>query len=793
MFQHNLLIAFRNLQRHKGSFLINLIGLSTGLACTFLIYLWVQDEWNFDKFNKNDKQLFQVMEMNKENDDIKVHDNTQGLLAESMAKDLPEVTSAVASMSLQKEGMAVTMKADEKIVKTSGTFAGKDFFTVFSFPLLQGNAQQSLTQKNSIVISEDLAINLFGSPEKAIGKSVEWELFGNKTLSSVSGVFARLPANNSMKFDFVLTYEKLLADVWPNGNKWWNTGPATFLVLKKGTDIDKFNAKIRNYLTTYWKDNIFTTFVRPYSSAYLHDKYENGVPAGGRIGYVKLFSLVAIFILLIACINFMNLSTAKASRRQKEVGIKKAVGSTRRALVIQFLSEAIVMALLSVILAAVIVLLFLPMFNQVTGKEMKVQLSAGLITSALGVAVLTGLVAGSYPAIYLSRFNPVTVLKGKLRSSVAELLARKGLVVFQFMLSLVLIVSVIVIYKQLKYVQNENLGYNKDNIIYFDKEGKANESAEDFMFGLKKIPGVINASAIQSNVVQTIGGSYTYGIEWPGKKENELVNFAIRSVDYDMLETLGIQFKEGRSFSKSFGADSSSLIFNETAINTMRLKDPLGTQVNMWGKKMTITGVVKDFHISSLHEPIAPMVFRYDPNNTSMFMVKMKAGQEKETLNKVEAFYKSYNPGYVFDYKFLDATYQSQYISEQRVSLLSRYFAGLAILISCLGLFGLATYNAEVRTKEIGIRKALGASVGNVMMLLSKDFVKLVIIAMLLAFPLSWWAMNSWLAGFAYRVNVGASAFIIAGISIIVFVALTISYQSIKAAIVNPGKSLRTE
>jgi ABC-type antimicrobial peptide transport system permease subunit len=567
----------------------------------------------------------------------------------------------------------------------------------------------------------------------------------------------------------------------------------TYLLLKKGTNISQFDNKIKDYIKGYFKETIFTCFTRPYSSAYLYGNYENGVQSGGRIEYVRLFSIIAIFILVIACINFMNLSTAKASRRLKEVGIKKAIGSSRRALVIQFLAEAIFMAFLSLIVAGVIVVLLLPFFNQITGKQISIHPNVNLVLLLLAVTLLTGVLSGSYPAFYLSGFNPIVVLKGRPKNSVSEMLARQGLVVFQFMVSLVLIIAVLVVYKQMRYVQSKNLGYNKDNIVQFDKSGTISENPEAFLAELKKVPGVVNASAIQQAIMQKGNGASTYGIEWPGKTPKDLIDFAVRAVDYDLIETLGIKVKEGRTFDRSFGADSVSLIFNEDAIRVMGLKNPVGTRIKMWGQDMNIIGVVKDFHISSLHEPISPMVFIYRPSNTSMIMAKMAAGKERETLAGIEDLYRKFNPGYVFDYKFLDDQYQEQYVSEQRVAVLSRYFASLAILISCLGLFGLAAFNAEMRTKEIGIRKVLGPSVANVIILLSKDFFKLVIIAVAIAFPLGWWAMNKWLNNFAYKISIGASVFVAAFVAIVVITLISVSSQAIKAAIGNPVKSLRTE
>jgi len=793
MLRHYLLIAVRNIQRHKSSFLINWIGLSTGLACAFLIYLWVDDEWRFDKFHANDSRLYQVMEKNKINDEIQVHGSTQGLLGSSMQKDLPEVEAAVTIMDLKSAGVYFQMRTADKVVKTAGLSAGKDFFRLFSFPLLQGNPNQALANKNGIVLSEEMAVKLFGGAEQAMGRIVSWEVMGKKEGSVVTGVAARLPSNSSLTFDFIFTHELLLSDLWSNGNKWWNEGPATYLLLKPGTDITAFNTRIAGFLKGYFKETTFSLFVRPFSSGYLYGRYENGIVAGGRIEYVRIFSVVAIIILVIACINFMNLSTAKASRRAKEVGIKKVMGSGRRALVYQFLMEAALTAILSFFLALLLVALLLPVFSQVTGKHLDVTFTTPVLAAMLGITLLTGVLAGSYPAFYLSGFRPIVVLKGKLRNSFLELLTRKGLVVFQFTISLVLIVSMIIIYQQVSYVQSKNLGYDRDHVVYFDKEGAVAQNQEAFLTELRKVPGIVSAATMEQNIVGEDLGSATYGIWWPGKPEKLNVNFGVRAVDYGVLQTMGIQLKEGRDFSPAYGVDSTKLLCNETAVRVMGLKSPVGSTIRMWNRDMTIIGVMKDFHVSSLHDPILPMMFYFEPRHTSTLIARISSGHEQQTLGGIAALYKRFNPGYVFEYKFQDQTYQALYVSEQRVSVLSRYFAALAILISCLGLSGLAAYNAESRTKEIGIRKVLGASVGSVTLLLSKNFIPLMVLAMLIAFPLTWWLMHTWLAGFAYRIDISWGVFLVAGISLVVITLSTVSYQSIRAAVVNPADSLRTE
>ena len=793
MLKHYLLIAIRNLKRHKASFFINWIGLSTGLACAFLIYLWVSDEQHFDKFHVNDKRLCQVMEKNLVNHEIQVHEGTQGLLAQAMQKDLPEVEAAVPLLNLKDVGVYLQMKNGNKLSKATGIFAGKDFFRVFSFHLLQGNPNQALANRQGIVLSEQQASSLFGSPEKAMGQTVSWQMFGHQYETIVTGVADRTPYNSSLDFDFVLTYDLMINQVWTRGQNWQNEGPVTYLLLKPGTDITAFNAKIGPFVKKYSPNTGYTLFTRPYSSAYLHGTYVNGVQSGGRIEYVRIFSVIAILILVIACINFMNLSTARASRRAKEVGIKKVMGSSRLALIGQFMGEAIFTSFLSLLLALLIAYMLLPVFNQVTGKHLGITFSPSLITALISITLLTGFFAGSYPAFYLSGFKPVSVLKGRLRNSFVELLTRQGLVVFQFAMSLTLIIAMIVIYRQVDFIQSVDLGYNRDHVIYFDKEGTLEKNQETFLTQLKQIPGVASASSMEQNIAQADIGSSTYGVNWAGKPQNEEINFGVRSFNYGLTETLGMHIKEGRTFSTAFGQDSSNIMVNETAVRTMGLKNPIGARVNLWGQDKTVIGVVKDFHVSSLHDPIMPMLYYCEPGHTSLIMARLAAGQEKETLSRIGDFYRHFNPGFVFEYKFLDETYQSLYVSEQRISLLSRYFAGLAILISCLGLSGLAAYNAESRTKEIGIRKVLGASVQNVTLLLSKVFVRLIVISMLIAFPLTGWLMYNWLSGFAYHISIGWETYAIGGGILLLITLLTVSYQSIRAALINPVQSMRTE
>jgi predicted permease len=789
MFKTNLKIAWRYLWKDRQFTFLNLIGLSTGLACTLLIYLWVNDELSFDKFHEKDNQLYQLMEHRKSANQVTISDESSGMLGETLAEQMPEVEYA-AAVAPAAWFQKFTLSVGEKDIKAAGQYVGKDYFNIFSFKLIEGDKNKVLNDKNSIVISEDLAKRLFNTTENIIGKPVQ---FQHQQTFFVSGVFEDIPNHSSEQFDFLLSFE-YYKDIQGWVKSWNNTGPHNYVILKKGTNIVAFNKRIAGVVTENSGDTTRSAFAFRFSDNYLYNTFDHGARQGGRIEYVKLFSIIAIFILAIACINFMNLSTAKAARRLKEVGIKKVVGAGRGQLVFQFLSESILLTLFAVILALLIVLLLLPEFNQLTGKQIQFPFEPRLASGILGITLFTGFFAGSYPALYLSGFNPVTVLKGKLRTFLGEVWARKGLVIFQFTLSIILIVGVLVIYKQINYIQTINLGYNKDNIVRFDSEGKISGTEGTFIAGLKKIPGVVNASFTFNNMVGRNYGSY--GMDWEGKNPNESVYFEGVGGGYDFVETMDMTMVAGRSFSRNFGDESSKIILNQAAIKVMGLKDPVGKNVKLFGDTKQIIGVVKDFHYESLHETVKPlymMLITPGGNPWYKIMARIQAGNEKETMDRIRQYYEDYNPGFPFDYHFLDEAYQKLYASELRVGILSRYFAGLAILISCLGLFGLAAFTAQKRQKEIGIRKVVGASVPDLVVMLSKDFFRMIIIALLIAVPLSWWEMNKWLNSFAYRIHINAVVFLIAGASVILVTLITISFQSAKAAFANPIKSLRSE
>ena len=785
MFHTNLKIAFRNLLKDRQFTILNIFGLAAGLACAVFIFLWVIDEQSIDKFLQNNDRIYQLMERQNTNGKTGISDGSSGLLSETAARQFPEIEYA---SPLAPPGwfQKFTLSTNDKNLKAAGQYAGKDYFNIFSFKLLYGNSNDVLKNKTSIVISDELAIKLFGSTNNIIGRAIRFE---QDTSFYVSGVFEKNPAQSSQQFDFVLSFDYFrTVQTWVTS--WNNIGPQNFVMLRKGTGIKTFNNKIARIITANNGDTSRVAFATRFSDVYLHNSFGDNTNRSEKITYVKMFSLIALFILAIACINFMNLSTAKASGRMKEVGIKKVVGAGRKQLIFQFLSESILLTIFSMFVAVLIVWLLLPAFNKITGKQISLQITARMVIAIITIILFTGVVAGSYPALYLSKFNPLSILKGKLTTSFAEIVSRKGLVVFQFTLSSMLIIAVIIIYQQIQFIQNINPGYNKDNLVRIAAQGKISGTEQTFVNELKAIPGVTDGSFTSANMVGHTYGDY--GLEWEGKNPDENIFFEVFGGGYDFIKTMGMSIIEGRAFSKDFGTDTSNIILNEAAVKVMNLKNPVGKTVHLYDKPAQIVGIVKDFHFESLHQVVKPSLIQLQPHGNKI-VARISSAHQKETLASIQRLYENYNPGFPFDFTFLDEAYQKQYETETRVATLSRYFAGLAILISCLGLFGLAAFTAQKRKKEIGIRKVIGASVSSVTSLLSKDFILLVLLSLVIAFPLSWWLMTNWLYGYAYRIEITPKVYIVAGSFIIALTLITISFQSIKAAMANPIKSLRAE
>ncbi len=806
MLKHNILLFFRNIKRHKSTFLINIIGLSTGLACVLLIALWVVDEQKTNNFHEKGDQLVQILQNLPTPNGIETENATQGPLAKALVNEFPEVEQTVSVLPYEWfEGEKFLLSdGGDQFFSSVNQFASKDYFSIFSYPLLHGNPDQVLAGTKAVVISEEMAKKLFQTAN-AVGKTVEWmhdEFGGTYT---VSGIFKTLPQNSTAQFDAVFSMEVFIAQN-EDLKEWNDSDVRTYAILKPNTDLVEFNAKIKNFLKTKNEHFTETYFAQVYAEQYLHGNYENGTVAGGRIQYVLLFSIIAILILIIACVNFVNMSTAKASTRLREIGVKKSVGANRKNLMLQFVSESLTTACISMILALGIVLLLLPQFNSISGKELTLDLNINLSLAVLFVTVIAGIMAGTYPAFYLSGISVVKGLKGKLAKNAGGRFIRRSLVVFQFVISVILIVSVFVVYQQMEFIENKNLGYKKDHLIWFSSgvlqtksnqkkgsKGLSEQEIEGFLQRLKNTPGVVNATNFRHTMMADFGT--TTGVDWPGKNTEQEALFAQISGGFDFIETMQMEIKEGRSFSRAFKTDKDKIVFNETAIAQMGFENPIGKVISLWGEEREIIGVVKDFHVDMLYNKVLPVFMKLDNNNwASNLMVRMEAGTEVATIERIKKVYQDYfMEGMPFDFKFLDESYQALYESESRVATLSKYFAGLATLISCLGLFGLAIFTTQQRRKEISIRKVLGQSAAQVTVMLSSEFAKLVLVAILVGLPIAYLLTNNWLSGFAYRIPLQSWYFVGAGALALLVAMFTVGSQALQAANKNPINALREE
>ncbi|WP_282163221.1 ABC transporter permease [Ulvibacterium marinum] len=791
MFKQNIKLFFRNIRNSKSVFFINIIGLSTGLACVLLIFLWITDELKVDKFHEKDSQLYQVMHNRQFPDYITTSNHTPILLAEALVEEIPEIESAVAVSSSyhRPEGVLIN---NNKHLTANGLFVSENYFDVFSYELIKGDTKQVLTAKNNIVLSEELALKMFGSTENIIGKTVEWSYKRFEGAFQVSGIFENPPTNSTSQFDFVFNIE-LLLDHHRDSREWYSSNAETFLILKKGTNIENLNVNIADFMKGKHslQSERSNLFVQQFSRKYLYGQYENGIRVGGRIAYVRLFSIVALFILTIAGINFMNLSTAQASRKMKEIGVKKVIGASRNTLISQFLGESILMANLSLVVAIGSVILLLPRFNEITGKELYLNFEIGDILILGSIVWFTGLVAGCYPAFYLSGLNPVTGLKGKRNTSSGEQRIRKSLVIIQFTISIVFIIGFLVMNEQIEFTQAKNLGYNRDNIISFERKGKIDNNDFDvFMPALKNIPGVMTASVTLGDFIEANSGNTSF--LWEGKTQGEQKPFPSPEVGYDFIEMLDIEMKEGRSFSKEYADEGSKIIVNEAAVKMIGFEEPIGKNIKYGNEDRQIIGVVKNFHYGSLHKIIEPLFFRFIPHGKTI-MLKIKSGTERATIERIEVIYKKFHPTYPFEFTFMDDDYQALYDSENRIAVLSKYFSIIAIIISCLGLFGLATYTTERRRKEISIRKVLGQSATQVTAMLSGEFAKLISVSILIAMPIAFLLAQNWLSGFAYRIALQFWYFLGAGLMALVIAMLTVGGHAIGAANKNPVDGLREE
>ena len=794
MFRNYFKTAVRNLWKNKGYSFLNIFGLAIGITCAGFIFLWVEDELNFDQFNIKKDSLYRLKENQKYDAYIATFGSTPAPMAPAMQQEIPGVANTCRIIGYNTKLITIGNKS----MYAFPNYADASLFSMFSFPFVQGNAQSAFTQLYSMVITESTAKKFFGDEKNVVGKTVRVD---NKQDYVVSGVIKDIPKNSTIQFEWVAPFE-----IWYDENKswakeWGNNDLDTYVELKPNVTA----ASVDKILYTFIQQRDPKSIARPFLFSahdwHLRDEFDNGVQTGGgRITYVHLFSVIAWIILLIACINFMNLATARSEKRAREVGVRKVLGSGKRMLIFQFIGEAVFMALLSAILAIIIMSLLLPAFNLLVQKTLVLGLNNPLhLLSLIIITIICGLVAGSYPSLYLSSFNPVFVLKGmKMKGSSAAFI-RKGLVVLQFSISIILIISTIVIYQQIQHVKDRSLGFNKNNLLDIDMNSEMTKNYAAVQQDLLNTGSVENLAA--SNYNTLYGGNNTGGMVWEGKKTNNQVLISMRYVSPGYMKTSGIKILEGRDLVETDSAQSKKinvlitqslekLMGNNTAVGkTLHWDgDTSGTVVN-------VVGVVNDYVYGDMYGKSDPvMFFCVNTPDASNMYVHLKPNANVETaIKQIAAVLKKDNPSYPFTYHFVDDQFNAMFQNEQLISELSKVFASLAILISCLGLFGLAAYTAERRIKEIGVRKVLGASVTGITTLLSKDFIKLVVLSCLVAFPVAWWMMHSWLQNYKYRIEISWWIFLAAGISAILIALITISFQSVKAAIANPVKSLRTE
>ena len=779
--------TFRNLWKNKGYSILNIGGLAIGIACAALIFLWVEDELTFNHYFSNRDNLYKVKDRQTYDGTTFVFDATPGPLANGMKAEIPGIKRTARTTW----GNQSLFSLDDKNIYEQGRYVDPDFLLMFQLRFIGGNAATAFSDLYSVVISKTMADKFFGSTN-VVGKSLKVD---NKQDYTISGVFEDLPENVSFKFDWLSPF-KIYEDKNPWLQNWGSNGIVTYAELQPNANVNSINKRLYGYIREKQNEASARMSVYPMNRWRLYDDYDaNGIEKPGRIKYVNLFSLIAWIILIIACINFMNLSTARSEQRAREVGVRKVIGAGKGRLITQFISESIFMSLVAAVLAVGIIFISLPAFNSLVEKQLSVNITNPFhLVALLAIALICGLIAGSYPAFYLSSFKPVFVLKGiKVKGNNSAGFIRKGLVVLQFSISVILIVCTILIYQQINHVKDRDLGYDKQNLVNVSLRGTMKEHFNAIKNDLQST-GVVENAAISDNRVLQLGsntGDYT----WQGKDPDKQVLITIEGVSPGYINTMGIHLQQGRDFYPDMKSDSNNIIINQSLAKILDKKNVVGSIISRdGGQQYTVVGVIKDFVYNNMYASPAPLILFPDTSTNNFLSVRLKAGANlHNALAKIENVIKSNNPGYPFEYNFIDEQFDKLFKTETLIGKLAGVFSILAIFISCLGLFGLAAYTAEKRTKEIGIRKVLGASVKGLAALLSKEFLQLVAISCLIAFPVSWWVMKNWLNSYEYRIAINWDVFIAAGLLALLIALLTVSFQAIKAAIANPIKSLRTE
>jgi putative ABC transport system permease protein len=789
MFRNYITIAFRNLWRQKGFSAINIIGLSAGMACSILILFWVRNEVSYNRFNGKADRIYRLVQTQHYVSGPLTTPCMPGPIARDLLKDIPEITHAFMYYVVQG-----VVSYDDKFFKEDIRLADSALWNMFTFDFLRGDRRHVFNDINSVVITDKFSKKYFGDDDP-IGKMLK---INNENSFKVTGVIRETPTNSTFRFDICIPFE-YIKNFDSNVDKYGWNNYYCYVELAPGTDYKKVNEKIKNFLMLKEQDpnekvddpsmSVIDLFLFPLKDIYLYSMSGKG----GNITYVYIFSIIAVFILIIACINFMNLSTARAARRSREIGLRKVSGASRKQIIIQFIGESMLITLLAFLVAMLLVYLLLPAFNSLAGKILLPDWSNfGLIAGLAGIIFFVGILSGSYPAFYLSSLQPITVLRNLPFKGRGSFNFRRILVVFQFTLSISMIICTIVVYRQLAYIDRKDLGMDRENVVFAEMRGKTSTSYSDLKNKFLQNPSIL--SVTRGNGLPFEIGSNSGGFDWEGRdtKDEVLIGFGCTDVDY--IKTIGMKMVEGRYFEEGYATDTSSaIVLNEKAVEVMGMKDPIGKWVTWNGRRMTVIGVIKDFHFLPMTEEISPLVLVDMPEWCNTMFIKVNGSSMDQAIEYMQAAWEKTNPGFPFEYHSLDSAYSELYIQEDRLGEIFKYFSILTILISCLGLFGLAAFIAEQRTKEIGIRKVMGAAVNQILTTLSGSFLKWVLIANIIAIPVTWYVMSRWLDGYAYHARLSAWIFILAGAISLLIAMVTVSFQTVRAAYRNPVEALKYE
>ena len=786
MLKNYFKVAWRNLFRNKSFSLTNLLGLSIGMTCTIFIFLWVKDELTYDKFHSNYSNIYKLIANRDFNNQVFTDENMVLPLAKTLQERLPQIKNAVVTTHRQPR---VLTNGDLKL-KKQGYTVSEHFFELFSWKFIEGNAATAIADPSSIVLTKSTAKALFGN-ETAISKVLK---VASDETAKISAIVDDPPANSSLQFDYLMPFNYSDPAIKRSMTEWTNSSWNVFIQVDPKTNLKTLENNINaiKYEHDGNDKKISTYFAFPMKKWRLYSDFKEGKNTGGLIEYVRLFTIIAIIILLIACVNFMNLSTARSERRAKEVGIRKTLGSDKKQLVLQFFFESVILALISFLISIVFVYLLLPSFNTLVNKKLALDLfDVSFWVGAFIIIVFTGVVAGSYPALYLSSFSPIKVLKGTFLAGKTAVIPRRVLVVAQFVISILLISATIIVYQQIKHIKDRSMGYDPNNLIVIPNSPDIQKNFTAIKQDMLST-GMINSVTRSLSPITEIWWKQP-GPDYDGKPANQNIIFAGLTTDVDFTKTMGIKILQGRDFSGT-PSDSGVVLLNKAAVDAMGLKNPVGMQIRNNSRPFTVVGILDNVIMESPFKPVDPIMVYYDPRSAGSTSIRLnKSISPKKALVSIESVFRKYNPSVPFEYQFVDEQFQKKFITEDLISRLTNIFAGLAIFICCIGLAGLASFTIEKRFREIGIRKVLGASVQQLLLLISKEFLKLVLIAFVIAVPLTWWFMNNWLEKYTYHINISIWLFAIVGIIVLSLTMLVVSLNTMKAATSNPVKSLRTE